>query len=968
MAFYVSVTPYAYYVFVTEDAVPDIHYHVDILDKKIWIEGPYKGGARLRHTNAENLERVWLNSYIKDFRGSDSQRADPKYRIRTVAFDFEKFLSSQYLLAPNRAAVVGHDLVGYLPSATWGPAATITGGTTSATFPYPDGWVLGSAFIHATGLVGSATVQLLDDGVQFAEITVTGSDDATTDGMAILSFLDGKSPKLSFRLASDATFKDATGTIIVESTQIMAYKPEIHDAYLVLRLSTTRGDALSSRDAFGTDIEVSKVVFDDYVRTGCIINQFGVLGLPDQGDDINDNPVYDAARRLSRDCVRVATRDQLAGYAVENGKSVLWFNRYKLGPEEVKVDTFKGIGPSVDPVQSGFLKENEVYTVRGSGLVGYDGVTYFPGQQFTATGVLTYDQTGTAFVYQYDGIKATALKNSFSNEWVMFPQFKAYHPSDSSIWKPGSYADFYTLSNRCHFYSNDISTGRNVDALYQFSSTDDGRVTAPPFAPEAPSALNYVGSTNSNQDRIMSPENMQLFYKSCQIYPKTPDIESVIDAGNDQIKITFKERFQHTDEAPGSIVRDVTGWDIPGLFAETYRTDENAIREYLVNQSAGLNPIPKIGDSGAGSQVNQLPDNPYATIYPHFIFVSLMRKPYEDGNDIADSWDSKFLMDDLQKGELYLRSFCEGFVDETTSIAYSCESGVAATFDYEFTNLCFDSFGGRWVNTLPTSVQGSNNQGFGPLPMTSPWAEIFNQISEPLNKLDKARVMLPFRIERRDVTTIADVAVTADWTKAGGGCVTSGNQGARWSGSPASGGGIIYDSGWYDDIGVVGRVDSGFFADSQCSGAQFLMRTVTNVSSYRWKLYDDNQLAALPDHIRDLINNSNTGFLGTLATRRSNPVRRDVALIDDSQSCTGVTGQLYDTGLGVGWAFDDNIVTTSSCGLFRSGVLDPGSAVAGDFYAARVGGFDCQNASGYSIELSAITDNPTGFIQIPLVD
>src|SRR5690349_14162824 len=83
----------------------------------------------------------------------------------------------------------------------------------------------------------------------------------------------------------------------------------------------------------------------------------GAPGLPPQGPQINTNPVYDAARRLSNLCVRVINRKQFIGYEVAGGKTVLYFKRYAFGSDNTRVDPFAGIAPPVDAIASGKIVE-----------------------------------------------------------------------------------------------------------------------------------------------------------------------------------------------------------------------------------------------------------------------------------------------------------------------------------------------------------------------------------------------------------------------------------------------------------------------------------------------------------------------------------------------------------------------------------------------------------------------------------
>src|SRR5262249_40273955 len=151
----------------------------------------------------------------------------------------------------------------------------------------------------------------------------------------------------------------------------------------------------------------------------------------------NDNPVFDAARRISRDHARIVRRQQLVSYEVAGGVSILRFKRFAQYPGidgiEVRADCFKDIAPPLDPVASGELVEGETYIVRGSGRVTYRGANYHQNDRFAAVADSEYQIEGDVNIYVYDGIRHAAFKKGFTNEWTMFLEPRTYNPSGSSI-------------------------------------------------------------------------------------------------------------------------------------------------------------------------------------------------------------------------------------------------------------------------------------------------------------------------------------------------------------------------------------------------------------------------------------------------------------------------------------------------------------------------------------------------------
>src|SRR6185503_13963284 len=138
------------------------------------------------------------------------------------------------------------------------------------------------------------------------------------------------------------------------------------------------------------DCSGAKEISENFFANGCVVNPSGVAGVRDIAEWVNDNPVYDAARRLSRDHARIVRRQNLISYEVTGGKSVLRFKRFAYGLDNIRADMFQDIAPPIDPVASDALIEGETYIVRATnGQVAYAGGLYTNNQTFTvgSTGV-----------------------------------------------------------------------------------------------------------------------------------------------------------------------------------------------------------------------------------------------------------------------------------------------------------------------------------------------------------------------------------------------------------------------------------------------------------------------------------------------------------------------------------------------------------------------------------------------------
>jgi hypothetical protein len=144
----------------------------------------------------------------------------------------------------------------------------------------------------------------------------------------------------AFRLGTASAWQTG-GEIRCEITELMTYKPSLVDLYLILRCGGVNfGDAV---DGSGTQCEFSREIAEDYLTTGVIRSHLGHVALPGSLSAINSNAVFDAARRLSQ-CVRIMPAEQLRGYAVIGGNSVLWFDRYARGMSHaIPIDLFSGM-------------------------------------------------------------------------------------------------------------------------------------------------------------------------------------------------------------------------------------------------------------------------------------------------------------------------------------------------------------------------------------------------------------------------------------------------------------------------------------------------------------------------------------------------------------------------------------------------------------------------------------------------
>ncbi len=983
--------PFAWYIAVVTDAAT-CAYAIDTFPVNDWIEGPYEGEGRLNHTEGKQLQRsLW--AFHTDFRGTPAQRDPDNFRIRRIAFDNQAFWTRQYPLAPNKGKIDGASLVDLYPRADW---STSTGLVSRGTFgvfagegeshQYADGFVLAGVFARATKLAAKTSLAVYSNAQLLATLDLIPDENGDASAMTWLKVATRPDP-LKIKLASDARFASAGGTLYCECTEQVQYKPQFWDAALVSRVSASSGgDPFGGGvDGRGRDDDNAQGISDDFFRNGCLVNAGGVR---DQGDWVNDNPVFDAARRLSRDHCRITRRQQLVSYEVTGGKSILRFKRFVQYPgidgKEIRADCFKDIAPPLDPVAEDGLIEGETYIVRGTGTVNYRGGDYRQDQRFTATTVLNFQAHGEATVYVYDGIRHAALKKGFTNEWTMFVEPRCYHPSASSIWKPDAYSDYFSFCDRCHFYSGTAGGQlRRFSTFNNSTSLDDNfnpvlnpiSLQVGMLAPEVPDQFRYANGAN----RTYGNAN---FYSSCQVYNRPYEIESCVvdDWADDQIiKVTLTGRLRSHPDAPAAVNVNPASWSADEIAVlrnayltdpdinEDYRTDDNAVREYVLSEANGNYPcVFRTGDSGTGSSVSGLPDNPFGACYPVFFFGHLIPEPYDDGNDIKQSHDSRCLIDSLLHAEIAQRAMCEGFVDARTSQDIICRTGLGNLYDYTFENLCHEAFGGRWIGAFDLARREDGPGGFGPLPNTKMYAEVFNRLVSCVNLLDKVRLDLPIVFKARTYDYRDDRPVTLIGLD-GTSCTTGGTSRAYGDRMSAPDATTLTAVGGWVDWTTIGAIKSG-----QLTGCPYSMTSLRTDTEYRAEI-DPAYWNAVPAEILDLVNLGGTGFLALKTTTLESQRRETVSDADADRCPTTPPGGgpfwFDDAGHYFRWA-SDQVIETTECVVVSSGVLEAPPVMPSDYKIGRSGalpeGTYCGNIADSSVALSLVAESDA-FLQVPIV-
>ncbi len=742
--------------------------------------------AALRHSDAPWLMDV-LQRFGSGFRGTEAERAGDDYRVKAVAFDFHAFLSRQYRLAPAVGVESGGDVTAIYPSWTQADLTSAGGehvasGSIEAGVDYfvcgPDGTAEvtydGSTYAangedYFTGVAGVTTYTSANDGVACRSETVTpiveipSSGNTVLTGMLVdvttfagelaLSILSEGAVVSTFRVTAagsriewfanpqghgDLQLRLDAGTLAgneftVELLVQKPMKPRFQDAYVYLRLATANnGEAL---DSIGENVS-GRAAWENYAAWGALVAA-DPMPAPMA---LEWNAVYETARRMYRERLRLMNRTQVKGYAVENDRSVLWFDRFVTVSGE-SIDVWEGIAPPLEATPSGGILANAQYEARG-GEVIYNGITIPEGDGFFGVaGVETYGGTGEA--WQIEGIQTFAPQHGLSNEWLMFISTTCYKDSEGSEWKPENYGDVVgALHNRAHFLSQKMASMAYDDAAF-CAHVAWGECANPPLVNSA-SAHNFWNRFNENLGA--SEANRTKFFQSCPIYPPDYEVESVTyDEATQEVRVQFAGRFR------SCISGDISRAAGPDACAgEDYRTDENAVRQYLKWVADGTPCAALIGD--AAELQSPVSFSAEGSCHPRFYFTRLAPKVWVDepeDNDTQQQSDTRMLALEMQWLAQLLDVMCEGYVDTSATASYpDCPGGRPVHFTIE--NLWLQIGNNeRTAGLLPVSRRDDRPSGNGPFPNTRVYAEAFNRLANAVNLLTVVPVELPWEFETR---------------------------------------------------------------------------------------------------------------------------------------------------------------------------------------------------------------------------
>jgi len=868
-----------------------------------YIEGPYDGAnndARLAHPPGDQLPRA-LNAFVEQFRGTAAEQAASGYKVEEKAFDFESFLTRQYYLAPAYGTSSGgtvtasYERFGFDPSTsanTYGGLHDSSGNVTATTsYAINSGFVLAGVLAFRDAGTGDKTFSIEVDGTELAQVTIPSGDDSKSAWFTAPAGGTVRVKNISAMGAGDECY--------VEIAELLEYKPENEDAYLVLRCGSASN---VTYDAEGKDTSTPKDISDAYLRHGMIYNG-NRSDVQDDTTAINANPIYRTVAEQVRKRLRMVDRHGLVGYEVSGGKSVLYFNRRAFGLSYA--DQFEDIAPSQSAIASGAIQAGIVYTVSGGTSITYNGATVAAGAQFTgAHGVTTFTKTaGTETVLEYELIREDAPEAGYSNQWSMFMQSIGYQDSESSAYKPSGYSDVIGWGHdRCAMFSKEWTDiagagdpkGKEIlphvtpypGKYLQRSENPTGyryllNTHAVPLTEAQPgtsgahliSLANYENCVDSDETDCYGTNG---HYKSCKVYVPDYKITSVRDAGSNQVRVELDRRLSHNEDAPTGDFADTASArttyanaDVGTATHKGYRTDENAIIDYLRTFIDGGASIcgQRIGDMApdADSTSGWSTSEINGSCMPRFYFTRLIPYVYEDNNADYDTTDTLAKTDELTWMESILRAICEGFVDSASTNSQRTFSDTGnineedcfgnacyhkRLYDWTFEQLMYSANGKQHYRALPDTVRSDEVRGFGPQPSMLTYADHFNQLARAVNLLTRARLYLPVSFQFKNYQYESNSFVTPGHTVENVDCASSPIWLENYSVNP-SWTLTTFDADWRDSEESAGvafkRCRLG--ADTNGNCVVFCQRTDLH---YRFRLTDE-ALNSLPTDLRTLV-------------------------------------------------------------------------------------------------------------------
>lgn len=293
-----------------------------------------------------------------------------------------------------------------------------------------------------------------------------------------------------------------------------------------------------------------------------------------------------------------------------------------------------------------------------------------PGYSFLENGSITVDTARKeSGPYEINSIREYAPYGYESNEWVMF--MNSVHYKNGAIYKPSIYSDIMGfLNNRCHHRSKEYEQtyGEKYDMIREElmrtpTLTNKSRFSAGRrlhlFLSKSSSNYNYVFNTNDpsagNLDTYGVSNYVKKYRASCPPVSQRPyKVKScslvnpfnLRDLGSTDLINPSYVKHRSTWGFPTNVIRveldrplsntgrlrvGTKGYnhvDLDLLKEEPYRTDENAVIEYLFYKNTDYNcKRMMLGDYGANTEVHEgVGYRPQGACFPRFYFLKLIPK------------------------------------------------------------------------------------------------------------------------------------------------------------------------------------------------------------------------------------------------------------------------------------------------------------------------------------------------------
>ena len=369
-----------------------------------------------------------------------------------------------------------------------------------------------------------------------------------------------------------------------------------------------------------------------------------------------------------------------------------------------------------------FTGENKSYIHNGSslrnpsvGVYELDGILNREDGDFPMDPAKNYKQT----ILKEDVEEPYGSYPFESNEWIMFMNSVHYNQNLNNIYKPSVYGDIMGfLNNRCHHRS--LEYERSTPVEYDIIRQELLRVPLSPrntpgprlqvFLSKSPANLNYPYFTNNPEASGIIPDGyggvaykqpnvdeygvmsaVRRYRLSCPAVSNKPykvvSCTLVDNYGNkaerspfafnpssvkqngvtpiNTIRVELDRPLQQCEDRNALV--DSRGWSgvevdsrgrAPSIIRQPYRTDENAVVEYLLHKNLGRSGYNcrrmMLGDYGVSTNVHEGSGyRPFGACFPRFYFLKLI--PYV-------GIDAPLKTDPYAQLDFYLRATAGQFV------------------------------------------------------------------------------------------------------------------------------------------------------------------------------------------------------------------------------------------------------------------------------------------------------------------